>query len=54
MKIYRVKSGWSTELIAAKTIPEAIKKYEVSLKKIEKDDPELCEIKSIELIGDAR
>lgn len=49
MKIYRVRSKWSNELVRAKNIVEAAAKYDKVNKKI---SPEDREIEEIELLGD--
>ena len=53
MKIYKVSARWATKLVLAKSIPEAVEKYKKSVQKIIKSDPEMCEITSIDLLGDA-
>lgn len=49
MKIYRVESAWSKELVRAKNITEAIARYEKSVKKI---DSSSREVTKVEFLGD--
>ncbi len=48
MNVYQVDSTWSKELIAAKTIVDAVLKYEKHNRKISEKDRE---IQSVVLLG---